>query len=134
MVAFEAEPFLPPRSLRFRGVTDTLAGYHLEGSECCLIHYDNGKARGSKGVWVNPNVRVAYRAKGWDLVNGPGGWPGTWELVRGWGIRFSTYALGLPWRNRKVEMKVREWGGTEPGIDCLVDEMQILADNGWKHM
>ena len=29
---------------------------------------------------------------------------------------------------------VREWGGNEPGVDCLIDEMQVLVDNGWKHL
>ena len=24
-------------------------------------------------------------------------------------------------------------GGSEPGVDCLIDEMQVLVDNGWKH-
>ena len=41
MVSFAAAPFLPPQNLRFRGIGDELAGWHLEGSECCLIHYDN---------------------------------------------------------------------------------------------
>jgi hypothetical protein len=134
MVSFDAEPFLPPRSLRFRGVTDTLAGYHLEGSECCLIHYDNRKKRGGKGVWLNPDVRVAYRKKGWDLVNGGANWPGTWEVVRGWGVRVVADVLGLPWSSWKVKRRVMKWGSTEPGLDCLVDEMQVTVENGWKHL
>ncbi|PUU82958.1 mannosyltransferase 1 [Tuber borchii] len=47
MVTFDAALFLPPSNFRFRG------------SECCLIHYDNPSL--DKGVWLNPNVRVAYR-------------------------------------------------------------------------
>jgi len=66
MVAFDAAPFLPPSNLRFRGVSDSLAEWHVEGSECCLIHYDNPAP--DKGVWLNPNARVAYRVKGWELV------------------------------------------------------------------
>ena len=30
--------------------------------------------------------------------------------------------------------RVREWGGIEPGVDCLIDEMQVLVDNGWKNL
>ena len=25
-------------------------------------------------------------------------------------------------------------GGSEPGVDCLIDEMQDLVNNGWKHL
>ena len=25
------------------------------------------------------------------------------------------------------------WGG-EAGVDFLIDEMQVLVDNGWKHL
>ena len=132
MVAFDAAPFLPPSNLRFRGVSDTLAGWHVEGSECCLIHYDNPAP--DKGVWLNPNVRVAYRAKGWELVRQGVGWPGKWERVWGGVVGFVTALLGLPWGNGKVVGRVREWGGSEPGVDCLIDEMQVLADNGWKHL
>ena len=24
--------------------------------------------------------------------------------------------------------------GREPGVDCLIDERQVLVDNGWKHL
>jgi len=24
--------------------------------------------------------------------------------------------------------------GDEPGVRCLIDEMQVLVDNGWKHL
>ena len=41
MVAFDVAPFLPPSNLRFRGVSDSLGEWNVEGSECCLIHYDN---------------------------------------------------------------------------------------------
>ena len=56
MVAFVAAPFLPPSNLRFRGASDTLGEWHVEGSECCLIHYHN--IAPGKGVWLNLNVKV----------------------------------------------------------------------------
>ena len=41
MVTFDAQPFLGVGGLRFRGVDDKLTELYLEGSECCLVHYDN---------------------------------------------------------------------------------------------
>lgn len=49
-------------------------------------------------------------------------------------IRTGTFIAGLPWRNKEVDVELGKWGGREVGRDCLIDEMQILADNGWKHL
>ncbi|KAJ4396833.1 hypothetical protein N0V93_001055 [Gnomoniopsis smithogilvyi] len=58
MVLFDAAPFYGEEPLRFRAIPDSLADFHLEGSECCLIHADNPlSARESSGVWLNPNRR-----------------------------------------------------------------------------
>ena len=80
MVAMSAAPFLDPASpLRFRAVPDSLAERHVEGSECCLIHADNA-AR--DGIFVNPNVRVAYSADAYAAVQRPMSvfamWRGLW--------------------------------------------------------
>ena len=93
-MAFDAAPFLPPSNLRFRGVSDSLAEWHVEGSERCLIHYDNPAL--DKDVWLNPNVRVVYRAKGWELVRQGVGWPRKWDRVWGGGVRFVKALLRLP--------------------------------------
>ncbi|KAJ6185974.1 hypothetical protein N7519_007275 [Penicillium mononematosum] len=53
MVAMPASPFIASSPLRFRGIPDSLAEYHLEGSECCLIHTDNPLSV-EKGVYLNP--------------------------------------------------------------------------------
>jgi hypothetical protein len=55
-------------ALQFRGISDSLAAYHLEGSECCLIHADN-PLRATKGIWMNPNVRVTFNESTYPLVN-----------------------------------------------------------------
>ena len=67
--------------LTFRGVPDSLVSQHVEGSECCLIHADNPLSR-TKGVWVNPYVRVAYSGS-------------TYESVHPHGLRLSTWAVKL---------------------------------------
>src|SRR5438270_8111059 len=41
IVVFQADPFYRDPPLSFRGIPDSLAIHHLEGSECCLIHADN---------------------------------------------------------------------------------------------
>lgn len=58
-VAMDASAFYD-QNLTFRGIPDDLASLHLEGSECCLIHADNPLSH-SKGVFLNPNVRVGSR-------------------------------------------------------------------------
>lgn len=132
MVAFSAGPFLGEHGVRFRGVDDRLAAKHVEGSECCLVHYDNEKG---EGVWVNPDVRVGYSEQAYEAVRE---WPDQRGRWRGWGVGIVTGVLRLPWRGDKMGRRARAWGrevgSREVGQDCLVDEMQILVGNGWKHV
>jgi hypothetical protein len=58
-VAMPAEPFVSSPPLQFRGISDSLAASHLEGSECCFIHVDNPFSV-KKRTYVNPQVRVGY--------------------------------------------------------------------------
>ena len=68
MVAMDSKPFYESwRPLRFRGISDSLAELHLEGSECCLIHQDN-PLTAKHGVWLNPNVRVGYNKEAYDKM------------------------------------------------------------------
>lgn len=167
IVAMSTSPFYnhtlaeddgPP--LRFRGVPDTLALQHIEGSECCLIHYDNPLAN-PLGNWINPAVRVGYCHPGlmkakfaydWDLFKrvcswayeavhpGEGrSWVGLWRVAAGmWEnrLRRLVHVGGL--QNWKVKRRVREWerggkGRREVGEACLVDEMQVIEPHGWLH-
>ena len=65
----DASPFYSPSDpLRFRGIPDSLASTHLEASECCLIHADNGLST-KKGVWLNPRVRVGYSVEAYESVH-----------------------------------------------------------------
>ncbi|KAH0280929.1 hypothetical protein KCU91_g636, partial [Aureobasidium melanogenum] len=50
IVAMNAKPFYQTPRLIFRGVSDSLAKLHVEGSECCLIHTDNPLSA-EQGVW-----------------------------------------------------------------------------------
>lgn len=129
-VSFNPEPFLPPRTLRFRGIPDTLALHHLEASECCLIHYDN-PISSDYGVFLNPQVRVGYRESAYSTAKS---WPLARDIVFGWFTRMGILIGGFPWTDRKIDVALRNWEGREIGKDCLIDEMQILADNGWKHL
>ncbi|TGO81305.1 hypothetical protein BPOR_1216g00010 [Botrytis porri] len=147
IVVFQAEPFYENPSLRFRGVRDSLAQYHLEGSECCLIHADNGLSL-TKGVWLNPNVRVSYNAKADIVVNPKGGkWPSKGEILKGiWSNRWARWKgfLQRSLERSLVEIRVQRWrsetlvvGQTkvhEKGVYCLINEMQVLMENGWAHI
>lgn len=148
MVLFDAVPFYHPTDpLRFRAVPDSLADAHLEASECCLIHADNPDAP-QKGVWLNPNVRVAYSPSTYRAVQGQAGgvFPGVYGTVAGaWANRW------LRWRGRiqqrletaTVVKRVRKWQEQtphgeelrrEPGLACLINEKQIMWMNGWRHL
>ncbi|KAI9813941.1 MAG: hypothetical protein M1832_006026 [Thelocarpon impressellum] len=154
IVVFDASPFygaISGERLQFRGISDSLATYHLEGSECCLIHYDNPLTR-TKGVFVNPHVRVAYTAAAYDVVHTPGGelWPPL--MARYWGVwsnrlrrTHGTYRAKL--ERLTVRGRMATWAEEErektdasstpleePGAACLVNEMQVLAGNGWMHV
>jgi hypothetical protein len=148
MIVFDAAPFYPGPELTFRGVEDALAKEHVEGSECCLIHADNSLQRAEKGVWLNPNVRVSYNQTTYGIVNleDGRGWPGNWEMVQGvWANRRARW-MDWPrmWSEiRVVAKRVERWvrkGSTvgeeryEPGTECLVNEMQVLFQNGWQHV
>ncbi|KAF2803319.1 glycosyltransferase family 69 protein [Mytilinidion resinicola] len=146
MVAMDAKPFYNDTPLRFRGIPDSLAELHLEGSECCLVHADNPLSA-AKGVFLNPNVRVGYSADAYYAVNAPIQWPSPQERFRGiWKLRL-VWLLGMPQRiieNVVVASRLKRWqaqkttGGIankENGTHCLINEMQVLVGNdGWKHL
>lgn len=161
MVAFDAEPFYAnvvagtqsmqkSTPLVFRGVDDSLASTHLEGSECCLVHADNYLSA-KKGVWLNPSVRVGYNGDAYAAVNpkglhGPLDWPSPRDKIFGLWINRGARVVGRP--RRFLESMVVHWRlsgwqskkGTdgqknrEEGSQCLVNEMQVLAENGWAHV
>lgn len=141
VVAFDAAPFLDKeRPLRFRGIPDSLAEKHLEASECCLIHADNPLSS-QKGVWLNPNVRVGYSRAVFERVTASSGaaYPSKLQGWLGWLRMLKVRLLGPPRRSRKIGKRLDQWMGegernSEIGLDCLVDEMQILVDFGWMHM
>jgi hypothetical protein len=147
MVVFQAEPFYDHPPLRFRGTPDSLAMSHLEGSECCLVHIDN-ELSAKRGVWLNPNVRVAYNEEADKAVNPENRiWPTSSEKVKGiWGNRIARWTGSLQrslersvmrsrvqrWR-RKKERKEEKALPKDEEV-CLINEMQVLITNGWKHL
>lgn len=154
-----------PTPLLFRGVEDSLAEFHLEGSECCLIHADNPQSRFADvpssyshhgggvdadagkniGVWLNPNVRVAYSLPVYEQVRGavfPGGfaavhgaWANRWERARSH-VLFALESQTVLNRLRRWRAETPEGGPprSELGAVCLINEMQIMWQNGWKHL
>ena len=161
MIAFDSSPFYASPPLTFRGTSDSLAKEHVEGSECCLIHADNHRLRAEKGIWMNPNVRVSYNLTTYENVNPGAGreaplsaiggkrrekWPGKWEAVRGvWSNRQARwFGWVRAWSEAKlVRRRVERWvekgnvlgeERVEKGMECLVNEMQVLFQNGWMHV
>jgi hypothetical protein len=139
MVAFDAAPFYDTSDTRlaFRGISDELAREHLEGSECCLIHADNPMSS-TKGVWLNPNVHVAYNGTSYESVVGHK-WPSMTAILTGlWKNRFKRWTNAVAAEERAAYQKVRQqkaWQEVyaDKASMCLIDEMQILLWNGWGH-
>ena len=145
MVLFDAAPFYTDPPLQFRGIDDSLADLHLEASECCLIHADNPlSAQRNRGVWLNPNVRVGYNVAAYRRVQGT--FPGAWAAVQGaWANRWLRWRCSLQFslESATVRRRLRDWGEatpvgerqrTEAGVSCLINEKQIMWQNGWKHL
>lgn len=143
-------PFLSQTNpLRFRGIPDSLALHHLEGSECCLIHADNPLSS-NHGVFLNPRVRVGYNRAAYEAVHpsGTGNWvsPSSSSspslsniVVPFWKNRLRRwFSTPIFWRGA-IRQRVKRWEDDgknryEPGEFCLVDEMQVLVSNGWAHV
>jgi hypothetical protein len=137
MVAMPVEPFLAEDPLRFRGVSDSLANYHVEASECCLIHADNPLS--AKGVFMNPNVRVGYNATSDAAIHSHDNGMSLTEIYisiwRNRIIRWMTSPILKEW---VVHKRVSKWEEEEqvhePGHFCLVNEMQVIHAKGWRHV
>ena len=132
--------FTGTQGLKFRGIDDTLAQSHLEGSECCLIHADNPASR-TRGVYLNPNVRVGYNLPAYKAVHPEGSyWLHTSQIWMGLLKNRLARWFTTPWfKEMRVRGKVRTWereaeGREEPGVFCLINEMQVIVENGWKHL
>lgn len=136
-VAFNAEPFQSNENpLRFRSIPDSLAEYHVEASECCLIHYDNPLSE-TIGVWINPAVRVGYSPAAHIAVSS-GEWPtkhelrwGNWKSKWTWWIRDPGPLLKVSlrrwqWRRRYPDFK-------EPGLACVEDLAMVVTGDGWRY-
>lgn len=142
MVVMDAAPFYNSANpLAFRGIRDSLADSHLEGSECCLIHADNPLSR-THGVWINPSVRVGYNPLAYAAVNpaGDGPWVSTFGILYGsWVNRLKRWCTTTWLKEMVVKRRVQAWGlesdeNVERGPFCLINEMQVLIWNGWAHV
>lgn len=173
MLFMDAAAFYGPRSdllpqpidstelgLPFRGVPDSLASHHLEGSECCLIHTDyNTINPNHSGLYVNPSVRVAYSIDAYANVHANTSSAASVDGVHQQFLSatqylFATYLHRLnrirtptyEKQSRGVHAKVQKWLKEEgtlakrekelgaAGEMCIIDEMHLLMKNGWYHV
>ncbi len=140
IITFDATPFYHMPPLRFRGIPDSLARSHLEGSECCLVHADN-PLTASRGVWLNPNVRVGYNTEAYDRVHEYTPWPSLTDSILGiWRNRLWRWITPTFHKKLKIRGRLRRW--TRKGLGeiseretvCLINEMQVVVANGWAHV
>lgn len=134
-----AATFTGEHGLSFRGIDDSLAEYHLEASECCLVHADN-PASATKGVFLNPNVRVGYNGEAYRLVHPGGSWLSHGQIWAGiWRNRIRRWFTTPLFKEFYVRRLVSKWerlkpGRQEQGDFCMINEMQVLVENGWAHV
>jgi hypothetical protein len=131
--------------LRFRAIPDSLAQRHLEGSECCLIHADNPLSA-THGVYLNPNVRVSYNGSVYDALHAPRALMSPFAIWRRvWANRILRWCTTVLFKEGVVESRVRAWRAegkraadpemrSERGRVCLINEMQVLHERGWRHV
>lgn len=137
-VAFDARPFQSsPHPLRFRSIPDSLAEYHVEASECCLVHYDNDLSSAATfGVWINPAVRVAYSTPAYRAVTELT-WPTASESRYGpWRSRWTWWWWRDPGPGLKAAWRVWRWqrnhpNTPEPGLACVADLAMVLTEDAW---
>lgn len=138
-VAMPAAPFLADPPLRFRGIPDSLASSHLEGSECCLIHADNPLSR-QHGVYLNPLVRVGYNTAAYVAVNPILNWLTPRAILQGlWLNRIRRWTTFPSFRDRPINNQIARWANLSPenrerGEFCVINEMQVLDPRGWYHV
>lgn len=139
IVAFDALPFYEPDPLVFRGIPDDLATQHVEASECCLIHVDNALTP-TQGVWLNPDVRVGYSPEAYAAVHSSSSWPGMFGKIYGiWSNRIWRWSTSTTLKMSRINSRLVAWSKgnpdiSEPGKICLINEMQVLVENGWAHV
>ncbi|KAK4697566.1 alpha-1,3-mannosyltransferase, partial [Lecanoromycetidae sp. Uapishka_2] len=139
IIAFDATPFYEPDPLQFRGVPDSLALHHVEGSECCLIHADNPLTP-TQGVWMNPDVRVGYSPQAYTAVHPGSYWPSIFGRIWGiWVNRLWRWSTTSAFKEATIKTRLSKWKAEnaevlEPGPQCLINEMQVLIENGWAHV
>ncbi len=134
------KPFVSDPPLRFRGIADSLATYHLEGSECCLIHADNRLQRHS-GIYLNPDVRVGYSGEAYNAMQSMDQVLTSWQIFFAlWENRLRRWITSPRSKQWVVHKRVQSWQkedkqkNSEPGEFCLINEMQVLVGNGWAHV
>ncbi|CAI6335918.1 unnamed protein product [Periconia digitata] len=141
MVAMPTAPFLAENPLLFRGISDSLGSYHLEASECCLIHADNYWTS-RKGVFLNPSVKVGYSSEAFEAIRRSSSSMSIIDVYKGvWANRILrwTSSLKTAYEEHVVRERVTAWkekhqGESEPGISCLINEMQVIHAKGWRHL
>jgi len=139
IIVFDATPFYEPDPLQFRGVSDSLALQHVEGSECCLIHADNPLSP-TQGVWLNPGVRVGYSPEAHAAVHPGSYWPSIFGRIWGiWANRVWRWSTTSSFKEATIRQRLGKWKkgnaeALEPGSQCLINEMQVLIESGWAHV
>ncbi|KAE8322889.1 cryptococcal mannosyltransferase 1-domain-containing protein [Aspergillus sergii] len=139
MVAMPVAPFLSKTPLRFRAIPDSLAQLHVEGSECCLIHADNPLSP-TKGVYLNPRVRVGYNDLAYAAVHPHTAWISLQNIALAlWENRIRRWTTSVFFKKWIIRRRITSWERypdtrSEPAAFCLINEMQVLVGNGWAHV
>jgi hypothetical protein len=104
-----------------------------------LIHADNPLSK-TQGVFLNPLVRVGYNSTSYDTINSESSALSLYDVYKGiWHnrvLRWSTTSMFKEW---VVSNRIRKWRRKHLMYDeragfCLVNEMQVMFEKGWRHV
>jgi hypothetical protein len=85
---------------------------------------------------------VGYNGEAYLATNPTAGsWLSSWEILTGlWENRLRRWFTTVYFKELVVRWRVRAWEGKEGrgekenGVNCLINEMQVLVENGWAHV
>lgn len=89
---------------------------------------------------MNPEVLVGYSGAAYDAVHPQRLLLSSWQIYKAlWENRIRRWVTS-PWlKEWSVRRRVSKWerkskDHREAGGICLINEMQVLAENGWAHV
>jgi hypothetical protein len=88
---------------------------------------------------MNPQVRVGYTGEAYDAVHPQKLLLSSWQIYKAlWENRLRRWTTTPRFKEWTVHKRVARWKRSskqeEAGGICLINEMQVITENGWAHV